>query len=63
MNYFLVRNRKTRELDHVYKTKGWIMGNSVEEITQAEFETYKAFGIRAIDDQQDETRVIGLLLI
>ncbi len=49
MNYFLVRNWKTSELDHVYKTKGWIMGNCVEEITQVEFETYKEFGIQAVE--------------
>ena len=49
MNYFLIRNRKTRELDHVYKTKGWLMGNGVEKITQVEFDTYREFGIKAVD--------------
>ena len=47
--YYLIRNMKTKEMEYVHATRHrttW--GEWVESISQAEFETYKEFGIPAI---------------
>lgn len=46
MNYYLFRNFKTKEATYVFATTDFmLLSKYTENITQAEYETYKEFGI------------------
>ena len=47
MNYYLLRDAFTGEAESVYATWSIMLSDRCEEISQAEFETYKEFGIPA----------------
>ncbi len=48
MNYYLLRNPFTGEAESLYATPSIMLSDRAEEITQAEYETYRdLYGIRA----------------
>jgi len=56
-HYYTIRDRTTKEVVSVYRTRGLLDSPFANQITEAEYETYKAFGIPF---EEKSTNPIGI---